>query len=278
MLDGKAFMNKDFQGMTLPTPLMFGDCVSFTHQDTEVQAFRNLVPIKARGDFEFSVTCLNRTNAQGADFERFVATNLHQRLHRRAEPKDASKRFHFREWYDTRRLEEIPPAEQAVSYVASLPYYRAPVEVLWDFTNFGVLRWDRLKESAQRQGHPAPARDGVHAPTTDGFMFLPNIYAEVRPDLMPQDIEGIREDALKMLKHLPKMRSGLLRHAMAEAIDKEIQPLAALCSKHGTFGEAVLPGAFHPIMGIFLRSHDGNSQEAFIETEEHFYTISLVTS
>ncbi|MGW6574022.1 hypothetical protein ACWGAN_17810 [Streptomyces sp. NPDC054945] len=121
VLDGKAFMNKDFQGMTLPTPLMFGDCVSFTHQDPEVQAFRNLVPIKARADLEFSVTCLNRTNAQGADFERFIATNLHQRLHRRAEPKDASKRFHFREWYDTRKLEEIPPAEQAVSYVKSLP-------------------------------------------------------------------------------------------------------------------------------------------------------------
>jgi hypothetical protein len=110
-------------------------------------------------------------------------------------------------------------------------------------------------------------------------MLIPAIYADVEPDVMQQDIEAIREDQLDRLNHLPRMRRGsLLRHAMAEAIDKELEPLSALCRKHGTFGEAILPGAFNPITGFFIRAYDGNFQEAFIETETHFYSISLATS
>lgn len=270
MLDGTAFMNKDFEAVALPAPWrMYSDCGSFIHTDPEVQAFRNTAPVRGRGDYELSVSCIKREDALDVTFEQFIANYLRNSLHwfGRAEPEDAPKQFHFREWHHAQRLAAMPTAEQAASYVKSLPYYRAPVEVLWDFSNFGDLRWDRAEP------------DGADARAADGSKLLPTIYADVQPDLMHQDIDAIREDQLNFLSDLPQLRRGsLLRHAAAQAIDRELQPLSALCRKHGTFGEAVLPGAFDPITGLFLKAHDGNFEHALIETETHFYSISLATS
>ncbi|MGW6984430.1 hypothetical protein ACWGE1_34115 [Streptomyces sp. NPDC054932] len=282
MLDGKAFMNKDFEAVTLPAPWrMYSDCESFIHADPEVQAFRTAAPVRGRGDYELGVSCMKREDAPEVGFEQFIANHLRESLHwyGRAEPKDAPKQFHFRERHHAQRLAAMPTAEQAASYAKSLPYYRAPVEVLWHFSNFGDLRWGRAEKSVQLPDRPASKADGADALAVDGSMLLPTIYADVEPDLMHQDIDAIREDQLKWLNHLPQMRRGsLLRHAAAEVIDKELQPLSALCRKHGTFGEAVLPGAFDPITGLFLKAYDGNFQEALIETEIHFYSISLATS
>ncbi|MFD7924902.1 hypothetical protein [Streptomyces sp. NPDC059742] len=282
VLDGKAFMNKDFEAVTLPAPWrMYSDWTSFIHPDPEVQALRNAAPVRGHGDYELHVECLKREDAPDASFEHFIANRLRESLNAnyRAEPKDASKQFHFRAWYHAQRLAAMPVAEQAASYVKSLPYYRAPVEMLWGLSNFGDLRWDGVETSDQLPDHAAPRTDGADAPAEDGSMLLPTIYADVEPDLMHQDIAAIREKQLDRLNHIPQMRRGsLLRHAMAEEIDKELQPLSALCRKHGTFGEAVLPGAFDPITGFFLKAYDGNFEGALIETEIHFYDISLATS
>ncbi|MEU4359244.1 hypothetical protein [Streptomyces virginiae] len=279
VLDAEAFMDKDFEAVTLPAPWMSGSCRSFIHKDPEVQAFRNAAPVQAPGDYEFEVICMERKNARDVSFELFIANCLRESLYWYVDPKNAPKRFHFRERHHVARLAAMLTAEQAASYVKSLPYYRAPVEVLWDFSNFGDLRWDRVERSVQLPGRPVPRTDGADAPAVDGSMLLPTIYTNVEPDLMHQDIEAIREKQLDRLNRIPQIRRGsLLRHAMAEEIDEELQPLSALCRKHGTFGEAVLPGAFDPITGFFLKAYDGNFSGALIETEIHFYSISLATS
>ncbi|MFD7781953.1 hypothetical protein ACFV4Q_02400 [Streptomyces nojiriensis] len=282
VLDGKAFTNRDFEAVPLPTSCqMYSRWSNFIHTDPEVQAFRTTAPVRGPGDYNLHVSCLKREDIPDVTFEHFIAHDLREWLDPtyRQDPKNAPKQFHFREWYHEGRLEVMPRAEEAASYVESLPYYRAPVEVLWNFSNFGELQWDRVERSVQLPGRPGPRTDDAEAPAVDGSMLLPAIYANVGPDLMQQDIEAIRERQLDQLNHLPQMRRGsLLRHAMAEAIDKELQPLSALCRKHGTFGEAVLPGAFNPITGFFLRAYDGNFMAACIETEIHFYSISLDTS
>lgn len=282
VLDGKAFTNRAFEAVTLPTPWqMYSNWGGFIHPDPEVQVFRNTAPVRGPGDYDLHVSCLKREDIPDVSFEHFIAHHLRRWLHwnYREEPKNAPKRFHFREWHHEGRLTVMPAAAQAATYVKSLPYYRAPVEVLWDFSNFGDLRWDRTERSVQLPGRPAPRTDGADAPAVDDSMLLPTIYADVEPDLMHQDIESIREKQLDRLNHIPQMRRGsLLRHAMAEEIDEGLQPLSALCRKHGTFGEAVLPGAFDSITGFFFKAYDGNFKQAFIETEMHFYSISLATS
>ncbi|MFD7916318.1 hypothetical protein ACFV30_37365 [Streptomyces sp. NPDC059752] len=282
VLEGKAFTNRDFEAVTLPTPWqMYSNWKSCIHADPEVQAFRTTAPVRGPGDYDLHVSCLKREDIPDVGFEHFIAHDLREWLDPtyRQDPKNAPKQFHFRERYPEGRLEVMPTAEEAASYVESLPYYRAPVEVLWDFSNFGELQWDRVERSVQLPGRPGPRTDDADAPAVDGSMLLPTIYANVGPDLMQQDIEAIRERQLDRLNHIPQMRRGsLLRHAMAEEIDEELQPLSALCRKHGTFGEAVLPGAFDSITGFFLKAYDGNFKEAFIETEMYFYCISLATS
>lgn len=76
----------------------------------------------------------------------------------------------------------------------------------------------------------------------------------------------------------PIARVGLPRAEMEELIFNDVGALSALCSRHGTFGEAVLPGAFEPITGIFLKVLDGNERQAFLETGSHYCFISMLTS
>ncbi|MER6446419.1 hypothetical protein DEJ51_03175 [Streptomyces venezuelae] len=278
VLGSRALRDKDFEHVTLPEPWMSASGREFVHQDPDVEAFRRTVPIYC-GDFDLTVTCLERKNARDVGFERFVANCLRDQLHGHggADPEDASTRFHFRAAYDLQQLAGMVVEEEAAAYVASLPY-GAPIEVLWDFSNFGCLRWDWLETSVRLQGRPVPGTGGVHAPAVDGSEFLPRIFSHAEPDVMHQDVHAIREHALGQLKYLPDLREGLPRDAMAKLINEDILALSALCHRHGTFGEAVLPGAFDPITGFFLKARDGNSRQAFIETGEYFYEVLVSTS
>ena len=60
VLDGKAFLDKDFEAVELPARWMSGSCGGLLHKDPDVKAFRKAVPIYC-GDFELSVFWRGRT-------------------------------------------------------------------------------------------------------------------------------------------------------------------------------------------------------------------------
>lgn len=278
VLEGKAFLDKDFEAVKLPAWWMSGNCRAFSHVDPDVRAFRKAVPIYC-GDFDLLVSCLKRKDSRDVSFERFIASHLRQRLHMRGGevPEDAPRRFHFREAHHAEELARMPDAEQASSYVASLPQ-RAPVDALWECSNFGCLLWDWQQKSLERLGRVPGLGRGVYAPAVDGSEFLPRIFADAVPGLTDADTDEIREDALAGLEAMPELRGGLPRTEMARLITEDVHALAQLCRKHGTLGAAVLPGAFDPITGLCLKAMTGNEREVFLETDEHFYFVSVFTS
>ena len=124
---------------------------------------------------------------------------------------------------------------------------------------------------------PGLAR-GVYAPAVDGSKFIPRIFTDVSPELTEAGIDELRQSALEGLQALPELRDGLSRSAMGELINEDVDALAALCHRYGTFGAAALPGAFDAITGLCVKAQTGNEQEVFVETDEHFYFFSLFTS
>lgn len=277
-LDGKAFLGQDFDAVKLPTKYMSGSCSGLLHPNPELQSFRKTVSIYC-GDFELTVSCLNRKEAREISFEHFIANFLRQRLHLGGAPvpDDAPQRFHFREERHAQELASMPSAEDATSYVESLPH-RAPIDVLWEFSNFGCLLWDWQKRSLQQLGSVPGLTRSVYAPAVDGSSFIPRIFVDVPPELKKEDTDAVLQEALEGLKELPELRGGLSRADMSKLITTDVHALAEICQKHGTFGTAVLPGAFDPITGFLLKAQTGNEHEAFIETEEHLYFLSLFTS
>lgn len=278
VLEGKAFLDKDFEAVKLPAYWMSGNCGGVAHADPDVQAFRKAVPIYC-GDFDLQVSCLKRKDARDVSFERFIASHLYQRLHLSggAVPEGAPLRFHFREAHHAAELARMPEADQATSYFQSL-HLGAPVDALWGCSNFGCLLWDWQRKSLERLGPVPGLSRNVYAPAVDGSQFLPRIFADAFPDLTAADTDEIREDALGGLEAMPELRGGLPRGEMARLITEDVHALAELCRKHETFGAAVLPGAFNPITGLCLKAMTGNEREVFIETDEHFYFVSVFTS
>jgi hypothetical protein len=176
VLDGKWFMDKEFEAVPLPDRWMSGSCGGLRHKDPEVQAFRTTVPIYC-GDFELSVSCLRRKDARDVSFERFIASHLRWKFHLggAAVPEDAPRRFHFRQEHSSQALAKMPAAEEAASYVESLPH-RAPVDVLWDAANFGCLLWDWQRKSLAQLGPVPGLNRGVYAQAVDGSRFIPRIF------------------------------------------------------------------------------------------------------
>jgi hypothetical protein len=282
VLSGKDLLDGDHAVAELPEPLMWGENRYFVHQDPEVQAFRSSVRIYC-GEYDFLVACMERRLAPDVDFTRFVANELRRRLLRRSrgsEPALSSEgRFQFQTVWHRWQLSKIPPLEETVSFVDSLPH-RAPADVLWDFANFGCLLWDWKEKTLEllgEEGRPNWNED-VYARAAVGGRFLPRIFVNAPPELTESGTLDVLQRAMDGLAALPDIRKGLPRSEMEELIFNDVHALAALCSKHGTFGAAVLPGAFEPITGILLKVLDGNEREAFLETEGHYSYISLFTS
>ena len=150
VLDGKAFMDQDFEAVKLPARWMAGTCGGLLHQDPAVRVFRKAVPIYC-GDFELSVSCMKRADAREVSFERFIANHLRRllKLGGAEPPEDAPQRFGFRDEHSARELAGMPEAEQATSYAGSLSR-RAPAEVLWEAANFGCLMWDWQRKSLEK--------------------------------------------------------------------------------------------------------------------------------
>jgi hypothetical protein len=282
VLSARDLLDGDHAVLELPEPLMWGVCPNFAHQDPEVQALRNSARIYC-GDYELYAACMERQRAPDADFTRFVANELRRRLARRShgtEPALSSEgRFQFLTRWQTWQLSKVPPREEAVSFVDSLPH-RAPVDVLWDFADFGCLLWDWKRKTLEllgEVGRPGWGED-VYARAAVGGRFLPRIFVDVPSDLTQNGTLDVLQRAMDGLAALPDLRKGLPRAEMEEVIFNDIDILATLCRKHGTFGDAVLPGAFEPITGILLKVLDGNEREAFLETASHYFFISLLTS
>jgi hypothetical protein len=278
VLDGKAFLNQDFEAVKLPARWMVGSCGGLLHPDPAVQAFRTAVPIYC-GDFELSVSCMKRADARGVSFERFIASHLRRLLQSGGTevPEDAPQRFHFRDEHSTQELAGMPEAKRATSYAESLSR-RAPVDVLWEAANFGCLMWDWQRKSLEKLGPVPGLTRGVYAPAVDGSEFIPRIFTDTSPELTEAGIGELRRSAREGLRALPELRKGLSRSAMGKLINGDIDALAKLCRRYGTFGTAALPGAFDAITGLCLKARTGNEHEVFVETDAHFYFFSLFTS
>jgi len=282
VLSARDVLDREHAVFELPELLMKGDNFRFVHQAPEVQAFRSSVEIYC-GEFDLSVSCVPRPHAPGLDFTQFVANELRRRSLVRgsgSEPAlSAEGRFQFQGVRHRWQLSKGPPREETVAFVDSLPH-RAPVDVLWDFANFGCLLWDWKRKTLELLGkEERPVWDeGVYARSTMGGRFLPRIFVNVPPDLTESGTLDVLQRAMDGLAALPDIRKGLPRSEMEELIFNDVGALAALCTKHGTFGDAVLPGAFEPITGILLKVLDGNEREAFLETGSHYFFISLLTS
>jgi hypothetical protein len=282
VLSPQVVLDGEHAVLELPELLMEGECDHFVHQDPEVQAFRSSVQIYC-GDFELRVSCMPRQHAPDVDFTRFVANELRRRMIRQSrgsEPKlSAEGRFKFEDRWHRWQLAKVPPLEETLSFVASLPH-RAPIDVLWDFANFGCLLWDWKKKTLELLGNEGRENwnEDVYARATMGGRFLPRIFVRVPPDLNEGGTLDVLQRAMDGLAGLPEIRKGLPRSDMEEVIFNDVHTLAALCLKHGTFGEAVLPGAFEPLTGILVKVLDGNERQAFLETGSHYYFVSLLTS
>jgi hypothetical protein len=143
VLSARDLLDGDHAFLEMPEPLMWGDNFRFEHQDPEVQALRSAVRISC-GEYDFTVSCMPREHAPDVDFTRVIANELRRRYlastHDSELALSAEGRFQFRDHWHRRLLFRAPPLEEAVALVDSLPH-RAPVDVLWDFANFGCLMW-----------------------------------------------------------------------------------------------------------------------------------------
>ena len=282
VLSARDLLVGDHAFLEMPGPLMEGDNFRFEHREPEVQALRSSVQIYC-GEYDFTVSCMPREHAPDADFTRVIANELRRRYlasnHGSELALSAEGRFQLQDHWHRWLLSKAPSPQEAVALVASLPH-RAPVDVLWDFANFGCLMWDWKQKTLELLGkEDRPGWDeDVYARATVGGRFLPRIFVNVPPDLNESGMLDVLQRALDGLAALPDIRQGLPRAEMEELIFNDVGALSALCSRHGTFGEAVLPGAFEPITGILLKALDGNERQAFLETERHYFFISMLTS
>lgn len=260
ILDSRAFLEQDVEAVTLPGPWMVANCRETIHPDPAVQAFRTAVPVRW-GDFDLEVFLLKRAEAKGVSFERFVASHLRRVFDRMGDTaaEDAPQRFNFRGERYARDLARMLKAEQASTYP-----HRSPVEVLWDIVYFGRLIWG-LQDKRLKKPGAVPRLES-------------DICISVSPQLTKAGINEVRMDAMEALYRLREVLDHVTRRSMGELMLADIDILAAICRRYGTFGAALLPGAFEPITGLCVLAWDGNAHRVFVQTYAHFYFFSMHTS
>jgi hypothetical protein len=73
-------------------------------------------------------------------------------------------------------------------------------------------------------------------------------------------------------------KPGISKTDFIERVKKDITELAAWLGSNRTFGDAVFPEGNSPIRNAFRPIWDGNDRVSFLDTDNYWYYINVLTS
>lgn len=256
--------SREYRRIELPEPYFQGDHNAFCHTDKDVERFWHKFPFN-RWEWYGRVWFMERD--AGATFEEFVANILAQAIWSYARPLETDR---FRVLEQNPRLRyDTEFAKVAAERFPGMAI-DTPARVFFAIFACDTLCWvwPHARHLSQRLSDLGLTRSQIESATWLVQKLDPRcdeedaqIMALLADELVPPCFKNVPDTALLA--------------AIAEIVAEDLRELASLCARHGTLAESLLPGAFDPVIDLYLYEFDYQDQICFLSTRARHYGMRI---